>query len=145
MTDNRLQEPIKKHAWVKYAVAFCVGAMLSVLILWSRGVFSVALPAQELQLHLSDAFFVAGVLVFLAGAFVFVSRNGAFDIFTYSVKYVLRFMRKQKPGEKSEGYHEYKERLAAKEKTPCLFLIITGLVFLVAGAVFALMFMGQAV
>lgn len=138
-------EPGKKRAWIKYAVAFLIGAVMSVLILWSRGAFAAPLTAQELDLHLSDAFFITGVLIFCAGALVFVSRNGAFDIFTYSVKYVLSFMRKKQPGEKRENYYDYKERLAAKDKTPCLFLIITGLVFLMAGAVFALMFMGEPV
>lgn len=145
MIDRRAVEQPKKRAWVKYAAAFLVGAAASVLILWSRGAFAAQIKEQELYLHLSDAFFITGVLIFAAGAFMFVSRNGAFDIFTYSVKFVLSFMRKKLPGEKRESYHEYKERLAAKEKAPCLFLIVIGAAYLVAGAVFALMFMGQAV
>ncbi len=145
MIDRNASKPVKKRAWIKYAVAFLIGAVMAALILWSRGAFSAALTAQELELHLSDAFFITGVLIFAAGALVFVSRNGAFDIFTYSVKYMLSLFKKQEPGKSRESFYEYKERLAAKEKTPCLFLIVIGAAFLVAGAVFALMFMGAAI
>lgn len=145
MIDRNASLPVKKRAWVKYAVAFLIGAVISVLILWSRGAFSTGLTAQEIYLHLSDAFFISGVLLFAAGALVFVARHGAFDIFTYSVKFMLSLMRKPKPDRKKESFYEYKERLAAKEKTPCLFLITAGAAFLVAGAIFALMFMGKAI
>ena len=131
----------KSRPWLKYVIAFAVAATISVLLMWYFGLFSgTFIPRDDLYKALSDSFFISGMLFLCVGGLVFVNRNGAFDGLVYAVKYVFTVHYNHKQGKKNESYYEYKQRKAAEEKAPCLFLVLTGLAFVLAATVCMLLF-----
>lgn len=123
----------------KYLICFAVMGAFTVGILSSVG-YSAEHPLDVKLLNLSDAFFVPGVVVFLFGVLVWVSTTGFFDSIAYVVNIGFRalvpFMRR---GE-YEKYYDYKLRKEEKRVKGYGFILISGLVYLLIGAIFAILF-----
>ena len=140
MNENNGKEKVNRW-WLKYLITFGIGSVISVLLMWYFGLFAAQNATKvDIAFTLCDAFFIPGILILALGALVFASRNGAFDMLVYAVKYVftLHFRRKD---EASKGtFYDYKTEKAGKEKTPCLYLVIVGLVFLAAAGICLLLF-----
>ena len=123
-----------KETLTKYAICVGIEALIAFLVIWSQGFF-VHRAAVNLQI-LSDAFFVAGVLMTLFAGMMYVSSEGALIGIGFVLRnVVLAFIPMGRA--RHERYADYRERKLSEAKAHndrCI--LVTGLFFLVIGIVF---------
>ena len=114
-----------------YAICIGVEALIAFIVIWIKGFFTDS-ASVNLQI-LSDAFFVAGILMVLYAGFVYVSGEGAL----IGLKFFLKntFLALIPMGRaKYERYIDYRERMLEEtKKREKSHILITGLVFLFIG------------
>ncbi len=117
----------------EYAICFAVEAIISFLVIWSKGFFTQS-AAVNLQI-LADAFFVAGILMTLFAGMLFVSKEGALIGIGFVLRnVVLTFIPMGRA--KHEKYADYRERkLSEMKKQENSSILITGLFFLIIGVI----------
>ena len=117
-----------------YAICVGIELVIAFLVIWSKGFFAHSL-AVNIQI-LSDAFFVAGILMTLYAGLMYVSGEGALIGISYVLRnVVLAFVPMGRI--KHERYVDYRERKlseAKKQDNRCI--LVTGLVFLFIGIIF---------
>ena len=117
-----------------YAICFVIEALIAFFVIWSKGFFTQS-AAVNIQI-LSDAFFVAGILMTLFAGMMYVSGEGAL----VGIGFVLRnaVLTSIPMGRaRQERYADYRARKmgeAKKRSNSCI--LVTGLVFLLIGIVF---------
>ena len=118
----------------KYAVCFGIEALIAFLVIWSKGFFTHS-TAVNIQI-LSDAFFVAGILMTLFAGMLYISSEGALIGIGFVLRnVVLAFIPMGRA--KHELYADYRARKmseAQKQNDSCI--LVTGLFFLLIGIVF---------
>ena len=123
------QETLKKYG-------ICVGieALIAFLVIWSKGFFTQS-AAVNVQI-LSDAFFVAGILMTLFAGMLYVSGEGALIGIGFVLRNVaLTFIPMGRA--RHEKYADYRARKLGKAKEKDnRHILITGLCFLFIGIVF---------
>jgi len=134
MGGSRTVKEETKETLKKYAVCFGIEALIAFLVIWSKGFFAHSI-AVNIQI-LSDAFFVAGVLMTLFAGMLYVSGEGALIGIGFVLRnVVLTFIPMGRA--KHERYADYRERKMSeskKQNDSCI--LITGLIFLFIGIVF---------
>ena len=119
-----------------YAICVGVEALIAFLVIWSKGFFTHS-TAVNVQI-LSDAFFVAGVLMTLYAGLMYISGEGALIGVGFVLKNaVLAFFPMGRA--RMERYADYRERKlenAKKRNHSCI--IVTGLIFLFIGVVISI-------
>lgn len=119
---------------LRYGICFAVASLISVLVFSSKGFFgdSVAVNIQIL----ADGFFVSGILMTLFAGMLFVSGEGALIGIGFVMRNViLAFIPMGR--QKHEFYKDYRERkLKTMQKSKDHSVIFVGLVFLIVGIVF---------
>ncbi len=126
-------EQDKKVTLRNYAICIAVEVLIAFLVIWSKGFFAHT-AAVNVQI-LSDAFFVAGIMMTLFAGLMYVSSEGAL----IGVQYLMRsaFLFFIPMGRAThERYGDYRERKLSKLKernNRCIF--VTGLSFLLIGIV----------
>ena len=116
----------------KYLVTLLIGFLVVGAVLLLRDVFSMT-EAAAIFHTLTDAFFISGVLITSAGAIVFTSNEGAFDMLAYGLSSFMDMFRKSEK-KKYDSFYDYKESKADK-KTGFGFLLICGAFFLIVSFV----------
>ena len=123
-----------KVTLIKYAICFGVEAFIAFLVIWSKGFFTDRI-AVNIQI-LSDAFFVAGILMTLFAGMLYISGEGGLIGIGFVIRNaVLAFVPMGRA--KHERYADYRERKlnnAKKQNNSCI--LVTGLFFLVIGIIF---------
>ena len=123
-----------RETLTKYAVCVGIEVLIAFLVIWSKGFFAHS-TAVNIQI-LSDAFFVAGILMTLFACMMFVSGEGAL----IGIGFVLRnaaltFVPMGRA--RHERYADYRARkLGAAKKRNNSCVTVTGLIFLFIGIVF---------
>ena len=122
-----------KQALTKYAICFGVEALIAFLVIWSKGFFTPS-AAVNVQI-LSDAFFVAGILMTLFAGMLYVSGEGALIGIGFVLRnVVLAFIPMGRA--KHEFYADYRARkLSEAKERDNRFVLWTGLFFLAIGVV----------
>lgn len=117
-----------------YGICFGVEVLIAFLVIWSKGFFTQSV-AVNIQI-LSDAFFVAGILMTLFAAMMYISGEGALIGIGFVLRnVVLTFMPMGRA--KQELYADYRARkLKEAKKHNNSYMLVTGLVFLVIGIAF---------
>ena len=117
-----------------YGICFGVEVLIAFLVIWSKGFFTQS-AAVYIQI-LSDAFFVAGILMTLFAAMMYISGEGALIGIGFVLRnVVLTFMHMGRA--KQELYADYRARkLKEAKKHNNSYMHVTGLVFLVIGIAF---------
>lgn len=117
-----------------YAICFVIEALIAFFVIWSKGFFTQS-AAVNIQI-LSDAFFVAGILMTLFAGMMYVSGEGALVGIGFVLRNaVLTFIPMGRA--RQERYADYRARKmgeAKKRSNSCI--LVTGLVFLLIGIVF---------
>ena len=121
-----------KKILTKYLVAILIGLIVVGAVLLVRDVFS-ATETADVFLHLTDAFFISGVLITSAGAIVFTSNHGAWDMLAYGVSSFMDLFRKREK-KKYDSFYDYKESRADK-RFSFGFLLISGAFFLIVSMI----------
>ena len=118
----------------KYAICFGVETLIAFLVIWSKGFFTQN-TAVNIQI-LSDAFFVAGILMTLFAGMLYVSGEGALLGIGFVLRnVVLAFIPMGRA--KHERYADYRARKLSEAKNQndrCI--LVTGLFFLLIGVIF---------
>lgn len=123
-----------KETLKKYGICFCVEIVIALLVVWSNGFFTES-AAVNIQI-IADACFVAGIVMTLFAAMMYISGEGAL----IGVGFVLKsaFLTFIPMGRtKQEKYIDYRARKLgeAKDRNNS-HIFITGLVFVFIGVVF---------
>ncbi len=126
-----------KTVW-KYLITFAVAAVICVLALWARGLFSAAGTA-EIMRCLSDGFFIAGFAVGGYGLLVVCSNGGAFDILAYGMICFFSLFRKDVKNRKAKTFYEYRKAKSEKRHS-FAYLLIVGLAFVLIAVLFVVLF-----
>lgn len=117
-----------------YAICFGIEALIAFLVIWSKGFFTQS-AAVNIQI-LSDAFFVAGILMALYAGMMYVSGEGALIGIGFVLRnVVLTFIPMGRA--RHERYADYRARKlseAKKRNNSCV--LVTGVIFLFIGIVF---------
>ena len=121
----------QEHKVRNYAICFGIEALIAFLVIWSKGFFTQSL-AVNIQI-LSDAFFVAGILMTLFAGMLYVSSEGALIGIGFVLRnVVLTFIPMGRA--RQEKYADYRAR-KLKEAKPrgerCI--LVSGLVLLFIG------------
>lgn len=122
-----------KVALRNYGICFGIEAVIAFLVIWSKGFFTQS-TAVNIQI-LSDAFFVAGVLMTLFAAMMYISGEGALIGIGFVLRnVVLTFIPMGRA--KQELYVDYRARkLKEGKKHNNSYALVTGLVFLAVGVI----------
>ena len=117
-----------------YAICVGIEIFIAFLVIWSKGFFAHS-TAVNIQI-LSDAFFVAGILMTLFAGMMYVSGEGALLGIGFVLRnVVLAFIPMGRA--KHEVYADYRARkLKEAKKHNNSYILVTGLVFLFIGIVF---------
>ncbi len=129
-----------KSKLLKYGITFAVAAVIAVIIMWAKGLFTATAKADVYRI-LCDAFFVPGIMYVLLGLLFFVAGAGSFDGFNYALKMAfLRFTFSK--NKKRVTYAEYKESKDEKRKDgfSILFLFLIGLIFVVVSIIMLILY-----
>lgn len=123
-----------KVALKNYGICFGIEALIAFLVIWSKGFFTQS-TAVNIQI-LSDAFFVAGILMTLFAGMMYVSGEGALLGIGFVLRnVVLAFIPMGRA--KHEVYADYRARkLKEAKKHNNSYILVTGLVFLFIGIIF---------
>lgn len=126
----------RKVKLIKYAVYCGIEAAIALLVIWSKGFFTDS-AAVNLQI-LSDAFFVAGIMMTLFAGLLYVSSEGALLGIGFVLRnVVLAFIPMGRA--RHEKYADYRERKLGEAKSrndKCA--LFTGLFFLLIGGILTL-------
>ncbi|MBP3478738.1 MAG: DUF3899 domain-containing protein [Oscillospiraceae bacterium] len=117
-----------------YAICFGIEALIAFLVIWSKGFFAHS-TAVNIQI-LSDAFFVAGILMTLFAGMMYVSGEGALIGIGFVLRnVVLAFVPMGRA--RHERYTDYRARkLSEAKKHNNSYILVTGLIFLFISVVF---------
>jgi hypothetical protein len=117
-----------------YAICVGVELVIAFCVIWSKGFFTQS-AAVNIQI-LSDAFFVAGILMTLFAGMMYVSGEGALIGIGFVMRnVVLAFVPMGRT--RHEKYADYRARkLGEAKKHNNSHILITGLIFLFIGIVF---------
>jgi len=123
-----------KTALRNYGICVGIEALIAFLVIWSKGFFAHSL-AVNIQI-LADAFFVSGILMTLFAGMMYISSEGALIGIGFVLRnVVLTFIPMGRA--KHEKYADYRARkLANAKKNNNRPILVTGLVFLIIGVVF---------
>ena len=124
----------KKVTFRNYAICCGIEVLIAFLVIWSKGFFTESI-AVNIQI-LSDAFFVAGILMTLFAGMLYISGEGALIGIGFVIRNaLLTFIPMGRA--KQELYADYRARKIKeikKRNDNCI--LVTGLIFLFIGIVF---------
>lgn len=115
------------RAFKKYWITMLAGLLIVAAIVFAKDLFAQTNP-QTIFHILTDAFFVAGVLITATGLLIFTSNEGSFDMLVYGVSSFVDIFRKTSQ-KKYETYFDYKESRQDK-KVSFGYLLICGAIYL---------------
>ena len=123
-----------KETLRNYAICVGIEAVIAFLVIWSKGFFAHS-AAVNIQI-LSDAFFVAGILMTLYAAMVYISEEGGLIGIGFVLRNaVLAFVPMGRA--RHEKYADYRARkMSQSKKHNNSYVLVTGLAFLFVGIVF---------
>ncbi len=118
----------------KYAICFGIEALIVFLVIWANDFFTQS-AAVNIQI-LSDAFFVAGILMTLFAGMMYISGEGALLGIGFILRSaVLTFIPMGRM--KQERYIDYRARKLSKAKEQNnSHILVTGLIFVFIGVIF---------
>ena len=126
--------------WIKYAAALLIGGAAACALLFGRGFLAAETMRERMRL-LSDAFLVPGALLLLAGCLLWIVREGTFAGMGYTFRKLWNSLHSQEyQAAHKESYAEYRARKSA-QKTPFLFLLVPGGVFLLPAVLFTILYL----
>ena len=127
--------------WIKYAAALLIGGAAACALLFGPRLPRRRDDAGTDAALLSDAFLVPGALLLLAGCLLWIVREGTFAGMGYTFRKLWNSLHSQEyQAAHKESYAEYRARKSA-QKTPFLFLLVSGGVFLLPAVLFTILYL----
>ena len=124
----------RKETLKKYGICFGVEIVIAFLVVWSNGFFTES-AAVNIQI-IADACFVAGIVMTLFAAMMYISGEGALIGIGFVLKTAfLTFIPMGRT--KQERYIDYRARKLGEAKNRSnSHLFVTGLIFVFLGIIF---------
>ena len=121
----------------KYLFTILLGFLIVGVIVWAKDLF---LQTSLVSIYhiLSDAFFVAGILLTCFGLLIFSSNEGTFDMLVYGLDSFFDMFRIESR-KKYKTFYDYRESRADK-KMEFAFMPICGIFFLAVAVVMYLLY-----
>ena len=118
----------------KYAICFGIEALIVFLVIWANGFFTQSI-AVNIQI-IADACFIAGILMTLFAAMMYISGEGGLIGIGFLLKNaILTFIPMGRT--KHERYIDYRARKLSEAKNHNnSHILLTGLIFVFIGIVF---------
>jgi len=124
----------EKKGFVRYAITTSVGFLITFLVLLAKDVFSLNVD-KDIFHALTDAFFVAGILITGYGLLIISNNEGTFDMIAYGVTRFFDLFRRDIMKVKHKNFYEYHK--AKREKKQSFgYLLIVGIAFIVISLIF---------
>lgn len=124
--------------YVKYLITAAIGLAIAFLIICLKGTFTKD-NAKDVMHILTDAFFVAGVLISGYGILVIASNGGTFDMFAYGFISIFQFFKKDYKKRKYKDFYEYRKTKQASPR-PFFYLVIVGLFYIAISMIFLILY-----
>ncbi len=132
-----MADKIKKLIY-KYGITTVIGLFFTFTTLYLNDYWLMTEKVEKYRI-LTDAFSIPGVILIMVGGLVFVSTDGFFDMISYSLgrlrNSLVPFSKKS-----NESYYDYKTRKSGQRFKGYSFLFFDGIAFLIAAAVFMILF-----
>ena len=128
----------KSKWWLKYLITTAVLSVATLLFALLLGVFGIT-NTKFLLGELSTAFFVPGIFAVGFGFLIMCSNGGAYDIFAYGFRQVVRMFKKDPLDRKYGSYAGYRKAQREKKRS-FWYLVIVGAVFVAVGGALLLAF-----
>ena len=119
-----------------YLITIGVGLAIFIVMLLIRDVFTLK-SALNVVSAISDGLFVAGAMLFGAGALVYVTKGGAFNMISYGFIKLGDMFKKDPLDTKYRTLSEYNEEMS-KRKYSFTHLLVVGACYLALAVVFLL-------
>ncbi|MCL2406350.1 MAG: DUF3899 domain-containing protein [Defluviitaleaceae bacterium] len=132
------RSPLKKII-IGSTITAVIAAVFVLLIINSRGIFRED-DFNVVARIMSDGLFIVGGLSLCFGLLTITTFFGAFDMLAFSMKtffYKMRFIPFLNPQNAPTSFYEYKQKKIENGKKPAWNLIIVGVLFVSAAAIFA--------
>lgn len=138
----------KRSFWIDFligtiiVVILAIGVTLAVYFYLMN--YNVPEPSPKIVFHiLADAFSVSGLIGLLFYLLTYVSSKGAFDMLSYSIKYVflVTFRRDYKKEKFPQTYYDYKVLKDHEGRKAYIGFLWPSLIFFMIGIIFLLIYM----
>ncbi len=130
-----------KKKLLQYGISTVVGAAIALWVMNMEGLFDfVDLPVNVIFMILCDAFFVAGILLALFGALVWISTTGFFDTFGFAIRTAAHLLFPFFIHD-TKTFYDYKTEKAEKRGETKGFLVVVGVGYLLISIVFLILWM----
>ncbi len=121
----------------RYLITLAIGFAIVLVFSFSMDLFSQTHP-KVIFMILTNAFFIAGILITAAGLLVFSSNEGTFDMIVYGVDSFMDMFRRESR-KKYNTFYDYREAHAQK-KLKFGYLVVCGLGFIAVSLVMYLLY-----
>jgi len=144
--QNKPELPFKEPKPKKFTKNFMIGWVVCIVIAALTCVIvyitEVSSGQENLNVIWADTFTIPGLLFILSYFMVVVSNAGAFDMLNYSIGLAWNnvFHKSIKDSKYPNSYAEYKELKHGKEKNDMTFILYTGFLFFLIGAIFLVLY-----
>ena len=121
---------MKKGNRRKYFITMLTAVIFTAVICMIRGIF-LAQDFQTVMRHISDAFFIVGVVYAGIGLLIYALNEGIFNAMAFGLKTLAHTFTAHRKGAKirEENFYEYNKRMQEKKRS------FQHLVVVVAGAI----------
>lgn len=127
-------------SWIPFLVALLIGVGLSLGVATMRGVNWKSFSGNDFR-WLSDGFFVISVLYNGIGLLVLISsETDFFDMISYAFRNLLMLFSLFKRPEETQNFYDYKMDRRKKRAQKDYFILMAGIVLLIAAIVFLLLY-----
>lgn len=123
-----------RNKLIGYAVCIAFALAIALGVAMYQG-FDLAAGIGMNCRHLSDGFFVAGVLFTGLGLLTWVSTTGFFDMFSFAIKRAAEMLMPWVRLKDRPNFYEYKMEKEAKRKKPLTTILFTGVGLILASLV----------
>jgi len=143
---NKPELPFKEQKPKKFTKNFTIGLVVSIVVaaLASVVVYLTEISSGQVNSYViwADTFTIPGLLFILSYFMVVVSNAGAFDMLNYSIGLAWNnvFHKSIRDSKYPNSYAEYKELKHGKEKNDMTFILYTGFLFFLIGAIFLVLY-----
>jgi len=144
--QNKPELPFKDQKPKKFTKSFVIGWIVCFVIAALAGAVvyltEVSSGQENTNVIWADTLTIPGLLFILSYFVVVVSNAGAFDMLNYSIGLAWNnvFYKRIRDSKYPNSYAEYKELKHGKEKNDVTFILYTGCLFLLIGAIFLVLY-----
>ncbi len=127
--------------WAKCLIIIALELVIALSILQARDAFASGVSSEDLFKHLTDAFFVPGILVVSFAILALVAGEGAFDALRWGITNTIKALIPGSRLGRTEAYGDYVMRKRGERKKGGVgFMFVGGAFMLLLSMIFMLIY-----